>query len=174
MQLNTQISEYDCATTTLLNAISFLYARDEIPSAIIKIIYKYTLDCKVKIIGDCGTTKRAMKKITKKINSYSRKHYFDLHMNYLTKENCSLKSINACLNKNGVVIVRSLLDLEHYYLITGMDDEYCYIWDPYSEKEENNIYNIKLKIKEVENEEKINYSFGPIKQREFILVYKTN
>ena len=43
--LRFQITEYDCATTTLQNAISFLFEREEIPAEIIRTISLYTLDC---------------------------------------------------------------------------------------------------------------------------------
>lgn len=172
MRFNLQISEYDCATTSLLNALVFLYKRDEIPQDVLKIIYRNTLDCKNKIIGDCGTSKKAMKKISNKINKYSKKHNFDLKIAYLTKKNCDINKIIYCINKHGVVIIRSLLDLEHYFLITNIDDEYLYILDPYSLNNINNCYNIKIRKNDFDSQLEKNYSFMPINKREMILFNK--
>ena len=172
MRLNSQISEYDCSTTSLLNSLVYLYERDEIPIEIIKIIYKYTLDCKYKVIGDCGTSKKAMKKICKKINRYSKKHNFDLNFKYLIKTDCNYINIRNCIETNGVVIVRSLLELEHYYLITNINDQFVYIWDPYITKKITNYYNYKIDNKIFDNENEVNYSLGPVKKREVILITK--
>lgn len=172
MRLNTQVSEYDCATTSLLNSLKILYKKDEIPITIIRIILRNTLDCKNKIIGDCGTSKKRMKKICKKINNYSKQINFNLNMKYFNKDMCNINLIKNCINNNGVVIVRSILELEHYYLITGIDDNDIYIWDPYIESQIYNTYNIKLPIKNIDNEEENNYSLGPIHNREIILVIK--
>lgn len=170
MRLNTQISEYDCGTTSLLNAIRVLFKRDEIPVEILKIVYKYTLDCKYKIIGDCGTTKKAMKKVVKKINKYGNKHNFDLSMQYVKSINCDIEKIKTCIYKKEVVIVRSFLEVEHYYLITNIDQCFLYIWDPYLINDSYTSYNMKLEIDKIDNESKENYALGPLKEREFIVV----
>lgn len=172
MRLNTQISEYDCATTSLLNALKCLYKKDEIPIDIIKIIYNNTLDCKNKIIGDCGTSRKAMKKICKKINDYSQRKNYELKFEYIDKDNFSIQNIKNCINNNGVVIIRSLLELEHYYLLSYIDNEYAYLWDPYIDLQIDNHYNVKIDISILESEEEINYSLGPIPKREIILIQK--
>ena len=167
------MSEYDCGTTSLLNSLAILYQRDEIPVEIIRIIYKNTLDCKYKVIGDCGTSKKAMRKICKKINKFSKRHNFDLNFKYLSKKECSFNFIKYCINNGGVVIVRSLHDLEHYFLITDIIKDFVYIWDPYLVSETFEYYNKKIEINLLNNEEKINYSLGPINDREIILITKT-
>ena len=43
--LHYQLSEYDCGPTSLLNAISFLFEREEIPPEILRNIMLYCLDC---------------------------------------------------------------------------------------------------------------------------------
>lgn len=172
MRLNTQISEYDCAPTSLLNALKYLYKKDEIPIDILKIVYTNTLDCKNKIIGDCGTSRKAMKKICKKINHYSQRKNYGLNFKYLDKDNFNIQSIKKCINNNGVVIVRSWLELEHYYLLTDIDSKKVYVWDPYIDIQIEDNYNIIIDRDTLETEEEINYSLGPIKKREIILITK--
>ena len=84
--LNFQISEYDCAPTTFLNGLFFVLKRDEIPQKMIRVIYKNTLDCNLKIINYCGTSRKAMKKICKKINKISNNLNMDLRIQYLSKK----------------------------------------------------------------------------------------
>ena len=171
---NTQISDYDCGSTSLLNALKYFYKKDEIPIDIIKIIYKNSLDSKNKIIGDCGTSKKAMKKIVKKLNKYCDNHNFLLKFRYLEKELCENKNIKDCIDHNGIVIVRSILDLDHYYLITNIDEEYVYIWDPYLEERNFTYYNVKIEINKIDTEKEINYSLGNLNKRECILINKND
>ena len=43
--LQYQISEYDCGPTSLLNALSYLFDREEIAPEVIRNILLYCLDC---------------------------------------------------------------------------------------------------------------------------------
>lgn len=43
--LHYQISEYDCGPTSMLNGISYLFEREEIPAELIRNIMIYALDC---------------------------------------------------------------------------------------------------------------------------------
>ena len=53
--LRYQMSEYDCGPTALLNAMSFLFDRAEIPPEIIRSVMLYSLDC----YGMDGRARRA-------------------------------------------------------------------------------------------------------------------
>ena len=46
--LHYQISEYDCGPTSMLNAIIYLFDRDEIPPEVIRNTMLYCLDCHSK------------------------------------------------------------------------------------------------------------------------------
>ena len=43
--LHYQISECDCGPTSMLNAISYLFNREDIPPEIIRNVMLYCLDC---------------------------------------------------------------------------------------------------------------------------------
>ena len=43
--LRYQVSEFDCGTVSLLNAISYLFKSDEIPVELVRAIHLYTIDC---------------------------------------------------------------------------------------------------------------------------------
>ncbi|MBQ9297867.1 MAG: hypothetical protein IJ223_02345 [Clostridia bacterium] len=51
--LEYQLTEYDCGTVTLLNAIRYLFKRSEINPEIYKFIMQYTLD-KTNELGEIG------------------------------------------------------------------------------------------------------------------------
>lgn len=59
--LRYQISEYDCGPTSLLNALSFLFQREEISPELIRNIMLYSLDCYGSgVLGKSGTSRMAM------------------------------------------------------------------------------------------------------------------
>ena len=42
--LRYQNTEYDCGTTSFVNALAYLYDRENIPIELLKAIYRFTLD----------------------------------------------------------------------------------------------------------------------------------
>ena len=60
--LRYQMSEYDCGPTALLNAVSYLFPRQEVPPEIIRSVMLYTLDCYGMDGAPCkaGTSRMAM------------------------------------------------------------------------------------------------------------------
>lgn len=47
--LHYQFSEYDCGPTSMQNAISFLFEREEIPPEVLRNIMLYCLDCAIAV-----------------------------------------------------------------------------------------------------------------------------
>ena len=90
--LRFQVTEYDCGTVSLYNAISYLFDREEIPAKLLKTIHKYTLDCYDENgnPGQGGTSKEAIEKIT------------------------------ACVKQKGCVLIRCWLETGHYVIITNI------------------------------------------------------
>ena len=43
--LHYQVSEFDCGPTTVLNAMSYLFQREDLPAEIVRNIMIYCLDC---------------------------------------------------------------------------------------------------------------------------------
>ena len=60
--LHYQLSEYDCGPTAMLDAISYLFDREEILPEIIRNVMLYCLDCygSEGIPGKSGTSRAAM------------------------------------------------------------------------------------------------------------------
>lgn len=183
--LRYQVTEYDCGTTSLLNALSFLFSRDEIPVEIIKEIFTSTLDNPDSsgIPGKKGTSKEAISKISKWLNNYSKINSFLLECGHLIGENVTFEKIKTCINENGCVLLRTLLKEEHYVIITKIDTAFIYIFDPYylsneyfQNKKEidllNDIFNFNRKVLIsyfIEDTEK-DFTIGPISKREILLL----
>lgn len=188
LPLRFQVTEFDCGTTSLQNALSYLYEREEIPAELIKIITDYTLDCYDENgnLGQGGTSIKAMELIVSKLSDYCIKNKFNLSCYHLKKDKVKLNKIKECLSKNGCVIIRTYLKEPHYVLITSIDEKYIYIWDSYflnknffrSDSQvklitnNNYQYNRKITKERIDSYSKKDYSLGPINTRECIFFNK--
>lgn len=185
--LRFQITEFDCGTVTLQNAISFLFEREDIPASLIKAISRYTLDCYDEDgnLGQGGTSKEAIEKLTRWIVNYVKSHDFDLDVKHLLNEEVNIDVVKECISLNGCVMLRTYQDVEHYVLITDIDEDYVYIWDPYFletsyyDKEENIEiifnrlfdYNRKVKMNRFLSKSHKDFALGPVDNRE-VLCFK--
>ena len=130
-----QISEYDCAQVTLLNALRYLYARGEISPTIVKDITQYTLDTynSKGELGKCGTSPYVMEYLGNWINNNISGLCVDLKAEVLKEDEASIYSdkLEVCMKNGGVAILRVWSECEHYVLCTKMDEKNAYIFDPY-------------------------------------------
>ena len=186
--LRFQITEFDCGTVCLQNAISFLFERENIPAELIKSVSLYTLDCYDKNgkMGQGGTSVEAMNMLCRWINDYCKKQDFGINCVHLEKQDVDLITIKKCIKKRGCVILRTYLGEDHYVLSTDIDDDYVYIWDSYYLSENhyqgkkdiiielNELfrYNRKVSINRFNSLSKKDFSLGPYEKREYVLFYK--
>ena len=185
--LRYQVTEYDCATTSLYNAISILIERDKIPAKILKIINKYTLDCADKFgnPGQGGTSRKSITKIAKKINKY--KNSFKITCKKLNGEKVTIEKIKKCLEEKGCILIRVYLEVEHYVIITKIKKNKIYIFDPYyinprkyKDKEVKIVlnkpskYNRIVSLKRLLSETKKNFAMGKKEKRECLLMNKSS
>lgn len=72
--LHYQLSEYDCGPTSMLNAVSYLFERDEVPPEIIRNIMLYCLDCYSTegVAGKNGTSRMAMMFLSNWLNGFGQ------------------------------------------------------------------------------------------------------
>ena len=70
--LHYQLSEYDCGPTSMLNAVSYLFQREEVPPEIIRNITLYCLDCYGAdgACGKSGTSCAAMMFLSNWLNGF--------------------------------------------------------------------------------------------------------
>lgn len=132
--LRYQNTEYDCGTTSFVNALAYLYDREDIPVELLKAIYRFTLDVEGidGVEGKGGTSKKHAELLAKYFVEFAnRNDDFDIKCKILYGENVTLERIKDSLNNNGVVIARCWQASEHYVLITNIDENFVYLFDPY-------------------------------------------
>ena len=186
--LRYQITEFDCGSVSLLNCITYLFERNEIPAELIKAISTYTLDCYDQYgnLGHKGTSREAVEYISQWITNYSKMKDFGLKCTYLKGEEVTISEIKNCIKHGGCVNLRTYQTCQHYVTITDIDDDYVYIFDPYYLSEDNyknnkyisndNInpfkFNRKVKMERFDSSSKKEFSLGPIDKREIVLFIK--
>lgn len=188
--LNYQATEYDCGPVALRNAISFLFDRKEIPPEIIKRIYLYSMDGYNQDGEPCksGTSAAAMSFLAGWLNQYGQAKKWPIHCEALGHEDISMAQegrLIAALQKGGVAVVRVILDCGHYVLLTGLEDEYVHVFDPYywphdfpdkrilTVLDQPERLNRKIRRDVFDSEGKEYYNLGPREKRECVLLFNT-
>jgi hypothetical protein len=131
-----QISDYDCGPTSLLNALKFLFEREEIPPEIIKNIILYSLDSynAKGELGKGGTSQMSMMFLSNWLNHYAEVIKLPIKTEYYSSEHVQITEnsiIVDALRRGGAVIQRCWYDCGHYVLLTGVKGELIEFFDPY-------------------------------------------
>lgn len=194
--LKYQSTEFDCVPTTFLNALNYLFDREDIPPEVIQRVLLYSLDT-INSNGEHGkggTTGLACEFLLQWLELYVAKNKnFALRCEYLTGEEVQLTQNNRvvkCINSGGVALCSVCFDktgsIYHYMLCTGADSDYLYFFDPYYRKQQfRNLdkhflewiqgewdYNLKVSRQRLESEDNERYSFGPIEERSCCLMIR--
>jgi len=187
--LRYQITEFDCGSVSLINCISYLFDRQDIPPELLRAITTYTLDCYDEYgnLGQGGTSREAIRLISKWITDFSNRKDFGIRCEYLQGESVTLDRIRKWTNKGGCVNFRCWhIDNEHYVMITKVDKDFVYLFDPYylakDHYEKNKdvdiildepfIANRKVAIDYFDSEVKKDFTLGPVSKREALLIRK--
>ena len=138
--LHYQLSEYDCGPTTMLNAMSYLFEREEIYPELIRNIMLYCLDCYgcEGTPGKSGTSRAAMMFLSNWLNGFGEIRNFPVTSRYLSGKSVYLGSesyVTDTLRKGGVAVVRLYYDEPHYVLLTGQREGLVEMFDPYYREE---------------------------------------
>jgi hypothetical protein len=189
-----QVSEYDCVPTAIVNAVSCLFHRKEIPPMVIRHIYLYCMDTVSRDarFGIGGTSKLAVRLLGNWLSSYKMKK-FSVTTQFLDKERVSLETngqIHTCLEEGGVVVCNLLLTPkeEHYVMITAIEDEWVYCFDPYRRKsvrgmqgkikvlrsDDGRTPNLKIKRDWLEQTKTQRFCLGPFSIRESLLIWRNS
>ena len=134
--LRYQMTEFDCGPTALTNALSFLFDTQEMPPDFLKMIYQCTLDeCNVKGVPfRYGTSPMAIEFLGQWFNRYAARVGFPLRCEYYEKEEVTFSEgspVIKGLREGASAVVKCLLGCEHYVTLTGIDDQYIHVFDPY-------------------------------------------
>lgn len=186
--LRYQMSEYDCGPTSMLNAVSYLFEREEIPPEIIRNIMLYSLDCYSTdgVSGKSGTSCVAMMFLSNWLNGYGKIGQLSISSQYLSGKSVYIgrdSLICDALHRGGAVVVRLLFEEWHYVLLTGQKGCDILMFDPYYcdepfEKPEIRIvqdhpyqYNRIVPARFLNLESIDTYALGPWETREAVLLF---
>lgn len=189
--LHYQITDYDCGPTSILNGISFLFDREDIPPEIMRNTVLYCLDCHGRdgVPGKRGTSCSAMMFLSSWLNSFGELGLLPVSSSHITGKKVYIGTdslINDTLVRGGAVVVRLFYDEWHYVLITGIENDKVRIFDPYYREQpfENNsiemVYDKPFEYNRIvpaacfNSEEKSLYSFGAFDTREAVLLFNNN
>ncbi|GHU81454.1 peptidase C39 [Clostridia bacterium] len=190
--LSYQMTEYDCGPTSVLNAISFLFERDEIPPDVVKYITMYTLDTynSKGEHGKSGTSQMAMMFLSNWINQLGKAKKLPVSSQYLSGEEVKISPhsiIIGALQQGGAVVFRLLYGCGHYVLLTGVHGETIELFDPYyrkrpfKEKDIEMIWdcpttkNRKVSFKQMNStNKKTPYALGNLAEREAVILFNTD
>ena len=138
--LRYQMSEYDCGPTAILDALIYLFDREELPPGVIKIIYMLTMakvNCK-GIPGRGGTSNNAVHFVADWFNDYRATTGFPISCSFLKGPSVSFHKTSKLRKQlqhdNAVAVLRVSYGCDHYVLVTHADEKYAYIFDPYYEE----------------------------------------
>ncbi len=185
--LRFQCTEYDCGTTSFINALLYLYDREDIPIEFIKAIYKYTLDVEDKegIIGKGGTSRNHAERLARFFVKYANTNEkINIKAHILCNDKVDLINMKSVIERGGVAIARVWQQGEHYVIITKIDENFAYIFDPYYLDEDyyykdsevavvlndNFTHNRLVKLSRLFDERKVDFSLLPVEDREVILL----
>lgn len=186
--LHYQLSEYDCGPTSMLNAMSYLFQREEIPPEIVRNIMLYCLDCYGAdgAAGKSGTSCMAMMFLSNWLNGFGQAGHLPISSRYLSGEAVNFRqdsSLRDALRWGGAAVVRLDLDGWHYVLLTGIQEDRVFLFDPYYldtpfEDEEIHMvtdhpgaYNRIVPTRYFERETRELYSLGPVESREAVILF---
>ena len=185
-----QATEYDCGTTTLINALRYLFARGEICPTIYKHIMQFTLDQTNEFgeVGKGGTSVYALEFLCNWLNANAANKGMKIICKNLPKDQISIynEELENKIKNGGVAILRVHQEGEHYCLLTKIDKEYAYIFDPYyldadeyDDDEKVEIvknrqfeFNRKVKKERIDEESKEDFALVKGKNRGIIIIEK--
>jgi hypothetical protein len=190
--LHYQVSEYDCVPTAFINAVSYLFERNEIPPMVISHIYLYCLDTvgKNARFGIGGTSKYAVRLLGNWLSSYKMKK-FSVTTEFLEKDDVHLRKnsrIFSCLEEGGIALCNILLGKNepHYLMIIRIEDDWIYCFDPYKRvslrgmknrvsvlpSPDGRSPNLKIRAQWMDQEIIKRFCLGPVSMRECLLMWK--
>jgi hypothetical protein len=141
-----QASNFDCVPTSFVNAIVYLFNRNEIPPLVLQRVYMLSLDCMFhnREHGE-GTSDLAIRYIAQWLTEFKSNKFksFRVEADYLEGDRLQLGPGNKlveCLNSNGVgvVSVRHFNNKWHEITLLKSEDRWLYAFDPYPYPEKKN------------------------------------
>ncbi|HYW78927.1 MAG TPA: hypothetical protein VE890_05085 [Thermoguttaceae bacterium] len=191
--LQYQVSEYDCVPTAFMNAVSYLFERNEIPPMVIRHIYVYSLDTvgRTARLGSGGTSRHAVRLLGHWLSSYKLRG-FSATTEFIEEEEVDLAEGNrifACLEEGGVALCNIHLGRgqEHYVMLIHVEDGWVYCFDSYLRRSLRGLCNRVAMLEETasrgpnlkirtdwlaQEDDSVRFCLGPVAMRECLLIWR--
>lgn len=188
--LRYQVSEYDCGPTALLNAVSVIFEREQIPPELIRNVMLYSLDSYGVdgTFGKSGTSHTAMMFLSHWLDNFGSVGRLPVQTRYLRGGAVRLGAageLSDALRRGGAAVVRVWFDEDHYVTLTGEREGGVRLFDPYyheggfDEKAVRIVtdrpfdHNRVVPPWVLDRETPEIYALGPVEQREAVLIFNT-
>lgn len=182
--LRYQATDFDCGSVSLMNCIMYLFEREEIPTTLVKVLSASTVDCYDQD-GNLkpGSSRGMMKFISRWVELFAFDKGIPLACKYRTGADVSPYDIAKCLKEGGCVNMRTYQNGEHFVMLTAINDDYVYLFDPMyktAEDYQNSqtveyigghpfAFNRRVKVEQFLEDRPREFALGPVDKREIIL-----
>ena len=186
--LRYQMTEYDCGPTSLLNALSYLFEREEIPPEVVRNIMLFCLDSYGTdgFYGKSGTSHTAMQFLSHWLDGFGQTGRLSVSSRYLSGQEVNFGQnsfLTDALHRGGAAVVRVDLDGWHYILLTELADGQVRAFDPYRVKDAGDFAaaggepghpescNRVIPVEQMERTDLSPYAMGPAEGREAVILF---
>ena len=189
--LRYQMSDFDCGSVSLLNCLSYLFEREEIPTELVRVVSTYSLtfyDVKGRL--DKTTTQKSLPfYISAWINKFALQKRIPLKSKFLKGSEATIYELVECLKQGGCVNMKTYRgDDVQYVAVTAIDDEFVYLFDPHFKigwdyKNSTTVeviddnpfaFNRRVAIEQFLSERPIEYAMGPAMHREMVVLKRSD
>lgn len=188
--LRYQITEFDCGPTSLLNGVSYLFEREEIPPEVVRNIMLFCMDQydEKGISGQMGTSHTAMMFLSHWLDGFGKTGRMNIQSSYLTGGDVTLikgSRLRSVISRGGTAVARVDLDGWHYILLTEFREERVMVFDPYLCADTSTDPDVEIipdrickcnravPVSRFDSTDFHHYSFGPFETREAVLLCNT-
>ena len=192
-RLITQTTEYDCGPTSVVNALRFLYAREELPHCLVKGVWTLCNDT-FNLQGEHGkrgTSRADMRYLCSWLNGFAEGCQFPIRAAYQDGDDAVIAPgslVETCLMQGGAAVVRCWSEhYRHYVLLTQLlERNRVGLFDPYDEPDElvsqapglkivhgEKYYNLILPMATMNLHGQTNYALGDTEDREILMLWRT-
>ena len=133
--LRYQATEVDCGTTSAINALMYHFEREEIPPQVMDYVSRVTGDCNLGVLGYYrGTSAHSLAFVAQWCNDYLSKAGIPVRCQALSGDEVSMDEGSPLvrgLRSGAVAVCGCRIHVDHYVLLTGIDDTFVSLFDPY-------------------------------------------
>lgn len=135
--LRYQVTEADCGKTSFVNALMYLFDREDIPPQVVDYVTRVTGDCNICVNGYMrGTSAHALAFMAAWCNDYLVKSGFPIRCQALMGDEVSMAEGSPLvegIRSGAVAVCGCKIMVDHYVLVVGIEGDSVLIFDPYYE-----------------------------------------